>query len=94
MALVDRLLEQLSARGINVVYVDDANLKLTGNTKQATPALMSAVKEFKPELLVALRPKEKMEICNRCCCLVDPKEIRNTPCCQIPDCPYGERDAK
>lgn len=58
MSMVDRLLSQLKNRGIDVVYVSETELKLTGNTKAADPKVIEAVKAFKPDLLDRLRPRE------------------------------------
>lgn len=58
MKMIDRLLAQLKHRGIFVEYVGDDSLKLKGNTQDATPEIIAAVKAFKPELLERMRPRD------------------------------------
>jgi hypothetical protein len=90
MALVDRLLDQLKDRGIQVVYVDADSLKLTGNTKDATPQLIAAVKEFKPELLAVYKPKDEIEKCSKCGAAAM-KYYDGAGCEHGNLCPYGKR---
>lgn len=55
--LVDDLILQLKKRGMAVVWKSDTELSLTGNTKDADPDVMAALKKFKPRLLERLKPK-------------------------------------
>ena len=52
MSMLNRLLDQLRNRGLYIEVGDDPNqLLLSGNTREATPEVMKALKMFKPQLL-------------------------------------------
>ena len=53
--MIDRLLAMLAARGLSVVLSDKpGELRLVGPATERTPAIMDALREFKPQLLERL----------------------------------------
>ena len=59
MTMCDRLLRQLAERGLRVeAGGEPGQLRLVGRTSEATPAVMDALRQFKPELLVRFKKVE------------------------------------
>jgi hypothetical protein len=62
MTTVEQLLGILKARGLSLKLGDDDKPRLVGDKEQKTPAILDALKAFRPEILAKLkaeRPKRR-----------------------------------